>query len=261
MLRSGYSSDVVVRELSVRRFGDEFNDDVEKQLETAGASPALIHALRTGLYQLSPTERAAIEQRATARQQTRAPDDPPVGSVPLEKRESAPTQALPPGPGDVVYRMLKGDLVSRQNGVISHFDDEATQSKKLFIFFFSANWLPPGRKFTPRLVEYYQRVIPQHPEVEVIFFSVDRSQFGMETYVNQSSMPWPAVSFPLVGRKSAGIDPDLLRDLPCLLLVDGAGRILGRSGAKPGSGTLDEALADFEKIIGTGSSAQAARAP
>ena len=59
MLRSGYSSEAVIRELSSRHFADSFDSTVEKQLVQSGANQSLIDALRSGAYQLSPSEMAA----------------------------------------------------------------------------------------------------------------------------------------------------------------------------------------------------------
>ena len=89
---------------------------------------------------------------------------------------------------------MKGDLVLWKNGSLARFrDDETLEKKKLFALYFSAHWCAPCRKFTPQLVEFYNRVAPQHPEFELVFVSDDRSPFGMETYMRD--MPWLAIDF------------------------------------------------------------------
>src|ERR1700730_1955468 len=65
MLRSGYSSEVVMRELSARHFADSFDATVEKQLVQSGANQSLIDALRSGAYRLSPSEMAAAKEKVT----------------------------------------------------------------------------------------------------------------------------------------------------------------------------------------------------
>ena len=258
MLRSGYSSEAVAHELSVRHFADALDPDIEKQLTQAGANPALLEILRSGTYQLSPSEIAALEQKQAV-QEKRAGDVPGVvrDAAPIKKQGGPP----PPSPKSsvastgAVYRLLKGDLISWQKGSFTPFDDEALQSKKLFLFFFSANWSAPGRKFTPQLIEYYQGIVSQHPEVEVIFFSADRSQFGMETYMSQSNMPWPAVAFPQISQKAAAMETESLREMPCLILVDASGNILSTSagsdvGPKDVLTTLDRILAGGKERVG-----------
>jgi hypothetical protein len=63
MLRSGYSSDTILRDLSTRHFADTINPAAEKQLIQANASPALLDALRNGNNAASEKELAQARQR------------------------------------------------------------------------------------------------------------------------------------------------------------------------------------------------------
>ena len=265
MLRSGYSSEVVMRELSARHFADSFDSTVEKQLVQSGADQSLIDALRSGTYKLSPSEMAAAKEKLAdkeqrevlAAEQSRA-SGPPQQSAPAPAR-SAP-KAFEVEASGMTYQLLKGDLVYWHQGSLSHFDDEGLENKKLYLFFFSANWSPQARKFTPQLVEYYNRVAPQHPEFEVIFFSADRSPFGMETYMGQASMPWPAVDYEKLGSKAA-IQNNFVRGLPCLILVDGSGKILSNSYGTERNLGPETVLADLDKIFSGKSESAVAQRP
>jgi hypothetical protein len=181
MLRSGYSNDAVLRELSARRFADEFNSEIEKQLVSAGASSALIVALRNGTYTLTPSDMAVAKAKLAAHQARAGKElEDSSEARPANRSEPAPTSSEASQKPDVIYRHLKDDLVRWHQGSITYVNDEPLERKSLFLFFFSANWSAPGRKFTSQLAEYYNRVAPQHPEFEVIFFSADRSQFGKQ---------------------------------------------------------------------------------
>jgi len=68
----------------------------------------------------------------------------------------------------------------------------APQHKALY---FSAHWCGPCRAFTPRLVEWYQRIHSKYPDFELIFVSRDRSEADMLNYAREAKMPWPAVPF------------------------------------------------------------------
>ena len=264
MLRSGYSSEAVIRELSSRHFADSFDSTVEKQLVQLGADQSLIDALRSGAYRLSPLEMAAAKEKLTqqgqrdvlAAEQSRE-SGPPRQSAPAPARPAGPAAAGAPG---ATYQLLKGDLVYWHQGTLSHFDDEALENKKLSLFFFSANWSPQGRKFTPQLVEYYNRVAPQHPEFEVIFFSADRSPFGMETYMGQANMPWPAVDYEKLGSKAA-IQNNFVRGIPCLILVDGSGQVLSNSYGTEKNLGPETVLADLDKIFRGKSESAVAQRP
>ncbi|MFZ3376459.1 MAG: thioredoxin-like domain-containing protein, partial [Chthoniobacterales bacterium] len=163
------------------------------------------------------------------------------------------------GAPGATYQLLKGDLVYWHQGTLSHFDDEALENKKLYLFFFSSNGSPQGRKFTPQLVEYYNRVAPQHPEFEVIFFSADRSRYGMETYMTQANVPWPAVDYDKLASKAS--IQSLVRGIPCLMLVDSYGRILSNSYGPEGNLGLEKVLADLDKILNDKSESAVAPSP
>ena len=258
MLRSGYSSEAVMRELSARHFADSFDSTVEKQLVQSGANQSLIDALRSGTYKLSSSEMAATKEKLADKEQREvlAAEQSRASGPP---QQSAPAPALI-GASGMTYQLLKGDLVYWHQGTLSHFDDEALENKKLYLFFFSANWSPQGRKFTPQLVEYYNRVAPQHPEFEVIFFSADRSPFGMETYMGQANMPWPAVDYEKLGSKAA-IQNNFVRGLPCLILVDGSGKILSNSYGTERNLGPETVLADLDKIFSGKSESAVAQRP
>jgi hypothetical protein len=254
MLRSGYSSDAVLRELSTRRFADTFSPEIEQQVTHAGATPALLQALRSGAYQLSAAEIDVYGHKRGVQEKRGIDASAPVNEPEQSKKNAPPlVKSTPRAPTvNEVYRLLQGDLVSCHQGAFAPFDDEELQSKTLFVFFFSANWAQAGRKFTPRLIEYYQRTVPQHPELEVIFFSADRSPFGMETYMNQSHMPWPAVDFSKVGEKAARMDKTVMREIPALIVVERGGRILSQSSGEPNGGDLDKVLNDLDQIMSPG---------
>jgi hypothetical protein len=245
MLRSGYSSEVILRELSTRHFAGDLDSTAAQQLVRAGANQSLITALQSGAYTAPSSEIAALEKLA-AREKPSAPAAPP--SDKLKTSPSASVAAPNPAPQpDAIYRLLEHDLVSLQRGEVKPFDDRSIAEKKLYLLFFSANTSALARKFTPLLVEYYNRVAPLHPEFETIFFSKDRSPFGMETYMRESNMPWPAVVFDKVKDKLPVQAP--AADLPVLILVNGSGNVLssstGSQNAEPAKVTaaLDEILA------------------
>jgi hypothetical protein len=243
MLRSGYSSEAILRELSTRHFAGDLDSTAEQQLVRAGANQSLMTALQSGAYAAPSSEIAALREKLAAREKPSAPAAPPSNKL----KASPPASVAAPHPSDAIYRLLEHDLVSLQRGEVKPFDDKSMAEKKLYLFFFSANTSRLARRFTPLLVEYYNRVAPLHPEFETIFFSKDRSPFGMETYMRETNMPWPAVVFDKVKDKvPVQTTP---ADLPVVILVNGSGNVLssstGSQNADPAKVTaaLDEILA------------------
>jgi hypothetical protein len=248
MLRSGYSSDAVLQELSKRKFADTLDSTSEKQLVQAGASQSLIATLESGVYQLSAAETSAFEKKQQS--ESRAEKEIPSTSSLADARTapSAPANVQrEQQQGGTMYDHLKGDLVYWHEGSLAPVDDEALQKKKFYLLFFSGVWSKGGRQITPRLVDYYNRVAPQHPEFELVFFSLDRSSFAMENYITQTNMPWPIVAYDKRNGKAGAIQGNLVNQVPRLILVEASGKVLSQSGDDEPS--FDKVLADLDKVL------------
>jgi nucleoredoxin len=233
MLRMGYSSRTILEELARRRFSDTLDAAKEMQLIRAGASAELIGALRSGRYTVSPEEAARAEQERKERTSQRAAEaEESRHSDTLFQEQLARDRAAETVRQQVdqqmMYQQLKGELVQWHNGTVDRFDDAALESKKLFLLYFSAHWCAPCRKFTPHLVSYYNDKAPKHPEFELIFISRDKSSFGMETYLREMNMPWPALDYSKINGKAA-INRYAGPGIPDLVLVDNSGKVISDS--------------------------------
>ena len=233
LLRSGYSSDSVIRELSSRYFAGAIDASTEKILVEAGASAVLLEGLKSGTFAVPPDVAAAAEQRLAdnakrrARQMEESRKLNTLYQSQVAKARAATPQAEVPAPS-AVARLLKGDLVQLKDGSISRYNDDALESKKWIALYFSASWCGPCRKFTPQLVEYYNRVAPQHPELELILVSSDRSAFNMESFMRNMQIPWPAIDFPKLQGKD-GIMQFAGKGIPCLVIVNAKGDVIANS--------------------------------
>lgn len=248
MLRSGYSSEAVLQELSKRKLGETLDPAAEEQLIKAGASKELISTLESGVYQLSAAEIATEQQKqATRRESVSQPTPSP--QIPEHAPASAPAQVQI---GGTMYDHFKDDLVYWHEGSLIPFDNETLERKKFYLLFFSAIWSKEGRQFTSQLVDYYNRVHSQHPELEIVFFSADRSAFAMENYVSQTSMPWPMVAYDKLQGKAGELAGSLTHQIPRLILAENSGRMLSDSGENRIE--FGKVLADTDKILQSGSS-------
>ena len=129
--------------------------------------------------------------------------------------------------------------------------------KKFFAFYFSAHWCQPCRKFTPQLVEYYNRIVAQHPEFEIILYSFDKSPAAMENYMREANMPWPAIEYGKLQEKEV-LKKNAGNGIPSLVLVDATGRVLSTSYA--GAQYLGPAkvLGDLDAILAGNAAPQVA---
>lgn len=228
MLRMGYAPASVTQELSTRHFADAIDGVKEAQLVQAGAKSDFIAALKSGAYAVPAAELARAKEEVAAqarRRATEAERSREFDTLYQEKlaKERLSKEGVPSS--DATTQFLKGALVRYRNGSVVPADDDAMANKKLILYYFSAHWCGPCRKFTPQLVEYYNRVSAQHPELEVVFYSFDKSAAAMEDYMRGSNMPWLAIDYQKLGEKQE------LRNfagnaIPSLILVDATGKLL-----------------------------------
>ena len=69
----------------------------------------------------------------------------------------------------------------------SSVDSDPTILKgvQVICLYFSAQWCPPCRKFTPKLAEFYKLANDQDRKVEIIFCSNDKNQDEFKKYFSQ----------------------------------------------------------------------------
>ena len=120
---------------------------------------------------------------------------------------------------------LKGKLVAVKNKFVQPIDAIPLTRAKYIVFYFGAGWCGPCHKFTPDLVSFYREMKPKYPsDFEVVFVSEDNSSAEMQNYMNQMSMPWPALRWDAVKYSQAGklSGPGL----PNLVVVDSQGKVV-----------------------------------
>lgn len=97
------------------------------------------------------------------------------------------TESTAPGPFD---KLLDGNLIKLDGKKIGKAKDLAKPTK-YYVFYYSASWCQPCQKFTPSLVEFYNK--HKNPAFEIYFVSSDTEEGDMEGYIKEKSMPWPAL--------------------------------------------------------------------
>ena len=261
MLRSGYSSAAVLKELSTRHLAEAIDVQAEISLRQAGATSDLIDALKKGTFSLPPAQATAAQKQITEAAKRTQTEGQRLRFDTLYRDQvtqqgSGGIIKTPAGGSSFVRDLVKDDLVSWQNGALTHFDDSKFEDKKLIAFYFSAHWCGPCRAFTPELVAYYNRVAPQHPEFEIVFVSSDRSADAMATYIHEANMPWPAIEYQKIPSKS-GIMKYAGRGIPCLVVVDSTGKVISNSFDGLSYVGPKKVLADLDAIFAKGMVAQA----
>lgn len=264
MLRSGYSSEAVEREVAARRFMGTLDAAAEKNLVQAGASPALISGLKSGAFAVPAADVAAVKAETAAKEQRRAAAleesrklDTLYQARAAQQRNAPP--AITGAQTNSIASMVKGDLVSSRNGLLHPYLDAEFEKKKLIGLYFSALWCGPCRKFTPNLVAYYNKVAAAHPEFEIVFVSNDKSASAMEKYMRDDQMPWPALSFDKVAGNAA-ITKYAGSSIPCLVVVDENGKVISDTYAGKTYRGPEAVVADLDQLFAGKAPGQVAQA-
>ena len=227
MLRTGYSSTGVEAELVSRHFADTLDDAKRKSLTQAGASAQLVDELASGKYAAPKEEidkarhqrEEQDRQRALAAEREKKFNTLYQDQLAKERKFAASQQPS----ADAIAKLLKGNLVRCQNGLLTSYYDEELNRKKIYGLYFSAHWCPPCRKFTPQLVEYYNKIAREHPEFEIIFISADKTADAMAGYMRDTGMPWPAIDYAKVPTMGA-LNKYAGSGIPDLVIIDGEER-------------------------------------
>ncbi|MEO7168393.1 MAG: thioredoxin-like domain-containing protein [Chthoniobacterales bacterium] len=233
MLRSGYSSSTILAEVASRRVREPLDPATKKALAEFNASPELIAALEGNAYAASSTQTEEAKQKETKIAASRAAQverDQKFNTLYQAQQQAARAKSAdaPAAGGTLILDALKTRLVRCHDGSISPATGTELENKKYVALYYSAHWCAPCRKFTPELIDYYNRIAAAHPEFELIFVSSDRSRFSWETYIRETKMPWLAVNYEQLA-ELAGVSEIGGKSLPSLVVLDNGSRIVASS--------------------------------
>jgi len=114
---------------------------------------------------------------------------------------------------------------------------------KIVGIYFSAQWCPPCRGFTPSLVDFRNK---NSENFEVVFVSSDRSSEDQLKYMEKYKMNFYAVPH---GSDAANKLKKKfeVRGIPSLIIVDANGNTITKNGRGDVSGNPESALASWQK--------------
>lgn len=106
---------------------------------------------------------------------------------------------------------------------------DAIEDKAVVAIYFSAEWCPPCRAFTPLLVEAARTLKAEDKSFEVVFVSSDRNTEDMLRYMKNYDMPWLAL--PHGGKHASMLSHRYgVRGIPTLIIIDGQGNTVSVNG-------------------------------
>ena len=118
------------------------------------------------------------------------------------------------------YDIIGNKLIDNNNET---YDLKETTNNKYFALYFSAKWCGPCKKFTPKLINFYNK----SKNFEVIFVSLDKNENEFNEYF--SKMSWK--SLPFNNEQSEELSEFFgVQGIPTLILVDHEGNLLTKQG-------------------------------
>jgi len=116
---------------------------------------------------------------------------------------------------------------------------------KIIGIYFSANWSPPDRSFTPQLVQFRD---DNKKDFEVVFVSSDRDPAAQMAYMKETKMRWYTMPHRSTGAtalaKKYGI-----RGIPSLVVLSPQGKIITKKGRDEISSNPKSAWASWKKFL------------
>lgn len=135
--------------------------------------------------------------------------------------------APPPAPPAVFDKLLDGNLVKLHGKSLKTCKDFAKPSK-YYLFYYTASWCGPCHKFTPSLVEFYNKNKPGNADFELVLITCDHEEKAMEEYASEMTMPWPQLKFAKTDKfKKEFNHPG--NGIPNLVLTDLQGKLIKSS--------------------------------
>lgn len=197
-----------------------------------------------GARYMFPVQKLSVADQARVRELTGKSGAAPDASTAKDAPASAPVAK----PAGKFTSEISGKLVSLKGTSLSPLPSSANTGTRYYALYYSAQWCPPCRKFTPTLVSAYHEIKARHPEFELIFVSNDQSDDDMKAYMRDYKMPWPAVRHNLAQSLKA-VTRYSGRGIPHLVFIDADGAVLSTSYVDGKYLGPSKVLADIKKTL------------
>jgi nucleoredoxin len=122
-----------------------------------------------------------------------------------------------------------GETLYKSSDNTTTTPSNALTGKDYVLLYFSAHWCPPCRRFTPILIEFYNKM-KEDKNIELVFCSLDHKEEEYKDYT--SSMPWLSMPFNAKETKVMASKYDA-KGIPHLVVVDGkTGELITKDGTE-----------------------------
>lgn len=208
------------------------NDNDRRRLDLVKANHAKEIEAAKDIYDRA-VERANQKLRqaydATLRHYEIRGDEEAVAQLKAELQELAGQEQKPAFVNKTLghFKLIEslGPVVQTAEG--RQQDSGLLAKNKYMLLYFSAQWCPPCRAFSPTLVEFFNNR-KNGDNFDLVLVSSDRSEKDMFTYMNDYKMPWLTVPFNHIAQ-SGLVEAYSGRGIPNLVLLGQDGKVLSGS--------------------------------
>ena len=123
---------------------------------------------------------------------------------------------------------------------------EATKAP-VYAYYFSAHWCPPCQKFTPALVDLYNKWNANGKQIEIVFVSFDKKEDQYKEYYGK--MPW--LTLPFADNHIQTLAEKFeVEGIPylCIVSKDGKEEVLSNNGYEDVMLKKDKAIEEWTKL-------------
>lgn len=148
----------------------------------------------------------------------------------------------PPAPAlegkpSVFDEILDGNLVKLEGKSLKKHQP-AARPAKYYLFYYTASWCGPCQKFTPGLVEFYNKHKEGNDKFELVLITSDEDEDAMEGYAKDKNMPWPQLKLGKVKKFEKEFDHGV-SGIPTVVVCDLKGEIVAKT----------QSLAQLENLV------------
>ena len=196
LVRQGTPEAEILKEVTERKLLAPISIQAEEALKQGGASEALIQFLKNPQIILTSRESLAEQQRQMAAKQRAIEAAESDRAMVAAKAQSEAAAAARKDKMETMRRALAGNLIRLDGDQLRPFDEKEAKEVRVFAVYYSSVASLESRRFTPKLIESYQRLKKLYPnKFELIWVSCDRDEFNMGLHMRTMHMPWPAARF------------------------------------------------------------------
>jgi len=123
--------------------------------------------------------------------------------------------------------IFDGNLLALSGKNLKKAKDVKTPAK-YYVFYYTASWCGPCQKFTPSLVEFYNK--EKNDDFELVLITSDSNEDAMEGYAQSKQMPWPHLKLSKVEKFKKQF-PNRLGGIPAIVVTELDGKVVAEGNA------------------------------